>query len=107
VTASPAETPEARGNLLAPEPAVRTGALIGYARVSTSGQLLDRQQHALAEAGCLRVFADKLSGKNADRPELAACLDYLRLHCGDRRASRSVRDNRTSPLCEERARGAA
>jgi len=61
-----------------PEAAVRTGALIGYARVSTSGQLLDRQQHALAEAGCLRVFADKLSGKNADRPELAACLDYLR-----------------------------
>ena len=57
---------------------MRTGALIGYARVSTSGQLLDRQQHALGEAGCLRVFADKLSGKNADRPELAACLDYLR-----------------------------
>jgi len=27
------------------EPAVRTGALIGYARVSASGQLLDRQQH--------------------------------------------------------------
>jgi DNA invertase Pin-like site-specific DNA recombinase len=48
------------------------------ARVSTSGQLLDRQQHALAEAGCLRIFADKLSGKNADRLELAACLDYLR-----------------------------
>jgi DNA invertase Pin-like site-specific DNA recombinase len=24
------------------------------------------------------VFADKLSGKDADRPELAACLDYLR-----------------------------
>ena len=61
-----------------PEPAVRTGALIGYARVSTSGQLLDRQQHALAEAGCLRVFADELSGKDADRPELATCLDYLR-----------------------------
>ena len=55
-----------------------TGALIGYARVSTSGQLLDRQQRALAEAGCLRIFADKLSGKNANRPELAACLDYLR-----------------------------
>ncbi len=58
---------------------MRTGALIGYARVSTSGQLLDRQQHSLAEAGCLRIFADKLSGKNADRPGLAACLDYLRL----------------------------
>ena len=78
MTAPHPDTSEAPGNLLAPEPAVRTGALIGYARVSTSGQLLDRQQHALAEAGCLRVFADKLSGKNADRPELAACLDYLR-----------------------------
>ena len=78
VTVPPADAPGAPGNLLAPEPAVRTGALIGYARVSTSGQLLDRQQRALAEAGCLRVFADKLSGKNADRPELAACLDYLR-----------------------------
>jgi DNA invertase Pin-like site-specific DNA recombinase len=55
-------------------PAIRTGALIGYARVSTSGQLPDRRQPALAEAGCLRIFA----GKNADRPELAACLDYLR-----------------------------
>jgi Resolvase, N terminal domain len=78
VTAPHRDTSEAHGSLLAPEPAVRTGALIGYARVSTSGQLLDRQQHALAEAGCLRVFADKLSGKDADRPELAACLDYLR-----------------------------
>jgi len=78
VTAPAADTPAAPGDLLAPEPAVRTGALIGYARVSTSGQLLDRQQHALAEAGCFRIFADKLSGKNADRPELAACLDYLR-----------------------------
>ena len=78
MTVPHADTSEASGGLLAPEPAVRTGALIGYARVSTSGQLLDRQQHALAEAGCLRVFADKLSGKNADRPELAACLDYLR-----------------------------
>jgi hypothetical protein len=33
-----ADTLEAPGNLLAPEPAVRTGALIGYARVSTVGQ---------------------------------------------------------------------
>jgi hypothetical protein len=46
VTALPADIPEAPGCLLAPESAVRTGALIGYARVSTSGQLLHRQQHA-------------------------------------------------------------
>ena len=78
VTMFPADNPQVPGDLLAPEPAVRTGALIGYARVSTSGQLLDRQQRALAEAGCLRVFADKGSGMDADRPELAACLDYLR-----------------------------
>ena len=46
--------------------------------MSTSGQNLDRQTRALTEAGCIRVFADKQSGKTADRPELAACLDYLR-----------------------------
>jgi DNA invertase Pin-like site-specific DNA recombinase len=63
---------------LAPEPAAGAGALIGYARVSTSGQNLDRQIMALTEAGCIRVFADKLSGKDASRPELEACLDYLR-----------------------------
>jgi DNA invertase Pin-like site-specific DNA recombinase len=56
---------------------MRTGA-DRLRRVSTCAQLLDRQQHALAEAYCLRVFADKLSGKNAERPALAACLDYLR-----------------------------
>ena len=84
-------------DLLAPEPANLTGALIGYARVSTSGQILDRQTRALTEAGCLRIFADKLSGKTADRPELAACLDYLR--AGDTlvvpsldRLSRSLED---------------
>jgi DNA invertase Pin-like site-specific DNA recombinase len=43
------------------------------------------------------VFADNLSGKTADRPELAACLDYLR--AGDTlvvpsldRLSRSLQD---------------
>jgi hypothetical protein len=84
-------------DLLAPEPAKLTGALVGYARVSTSGQNLDRQTRALTEAGCIRVFADQLSGKTADRPELAACLDYLR--AGDTlvvpsldRLSRSLQD---------------
>ena len=79
MTLTPADIAGAdHDDLLAPEPAKLTGALIGYARVSTSGQILDRQTRALTEAGCIRVFADKLSGKTADRPELAACLDYLR-----------------------------
>ncbi|MFF5279928.1 recombinase family protein [Streptomyces sp. NPDC000133] len=51
---------------------------MGYARVSTKGQLLDRQIHALTEAGCIRIFSDKKSGKNAEREELRKALDYLR-----------------------------
>ncbi len=61
-----------------PEPANLAGALIRYARVSTSGQNLDRQARALIEAGCIRIFADKQPGKTVGRPGLAACLDYLR-----------------------------
>ncbi|MER7212432.1 recombinase family protein [Streptosporangium sp. NPDC000239] len=68
----------ATDDLFAAEPAARTGTLVGYGRVSTRDQILDRQTRALEEAGCIRVFTDKLSGKNTDRPELSACLDYLR-----------------------------
>ncbi|WP_337191968.1 recombinase family protein [Streptomyces sp. HUCO-GS316] len=65
-------------DLLARVPAVRTGALVGYALVSTKGQLLDRQIHALNGACCIRIFADKKSGKNAEREEQWKSLDYLR-----------------------------
>lgn len=54
------------------------GALIGYARVSTKGQILDRQIRALQDAGCQKVFSDKKSGKNVEREELSRCLDYMR-----------------------------
>ncbi|MFE0039456.1 recombinase family protein [Streptomyces sp. NPDC059015] len=54
------------------------GALIGYARVSTKGQNLDRQIAALKAAGCERIFSDKKSGKNTEREELWNALDYLR-----------------------------
>lgn len=54
------------------------GALVGYARVSTKGQLLDRQIAALEAAGCQRIFSDKKSGKNTEREELWKALDYSR-----------------------------
>ncbi|TCN29253.1 DNA invertase Pin-like site-specific DNA recombinase [Kribbella orskensis] len=71
-------TPVTVPDLLAAEPAVLTGASVGYARVSTHGRLLDRQLLTLNEAGCSKVFADKQSGRDADRPERIACLAYLR-----------------------------
>ena len=81
MTPSPDRLPVLRAepdDLLAAEPAALTGALIGYARVSTRDQKLDRQLAALNAAGCLKVFADKKSGKNAEREELGKALGYLR-----------------------------
>jgi DNA invertase Pin-like site-specific DNA recombinase len=52
---------------------------VGYARVSTSDQSLDRQVDDLTVAGCERIFSETGSGKkDADRPVFAECLAYLR-----------------------------
>lgn len=53
--------------------------VIGYARVSSSGQALDVQLDKLAKAGCTKVFKEKRSGRQAEnRPELQAALEYVR-----------------------------
>ncbi|WP_441007376.1 recombinase family protein [Shouchella clausii] len=49
---------------------------VGYVRVSSKRQNLDRQLEALNDVS--KIFTDKLSGKNTDRPELMAMLDFIR-----------------------------
>lgn len=51
---------------------------IGYARVSTSGQDLELQRQLLSQAGCARIFEEKISGAKMERPELMRLLDHLR-----------------------------
>lgn len=75
------------GGLIEAEPATPTGIKIGYARVSTGGQKLDRQLDALNAAGCRRVFADKKSGKDTERPELVAALEFMQPDGGHPRCS--------------------
>ncbi|WP_299039187.1 recombinase family protein [uncultured Pseudokineococcus sp.] len=72
---------------------------IGYARVSTAKQDLERQVEALVEAGVARerIYLDKKSGATTDRPGLRAALAYARpgdvivVHTLDR-LGRTVRD---------------
>ncbi|EFP0188254.1 recombinase family protein [Escherichia coli] len=52
--------------------------LIGYARVSTGEQDLRQQRDELHAAGCTRIFAEKVTGTHAKRPELTRMLDHLR-----------------------------
>jgi DNA invertase Pin-like site-specific DNA recombinase len=51
--------------------------IIGYARVSTSGQTLDAQLEQLRAFGCDTVFQETISGARADRPQLKKALASL------------------------------
>lgn len=57
---------------------MQKGELVGYARVSTEHQVLDRQIDALERAGCTKIFTDKVSGRTMDRPGWERCTEYLR-----------------------------
>jgi DNA invertase Pin-like site-specific DNA recombinase len=49
-------------------------ALLGYARVSTTGQTLGAQRDQLTVAQCARIYQEIASGARADRPELQKLL---------------------------------
>lgn len=63
-----------------------TGLLIGYARVSTDDQDLSNQHAELHVAGGMKIFAEKITGTQRDRPELARLLDHLRTAARQARA---------------------
>lgn len=70
---------------------------IGYARVSTQDQNLDRQTDELTKYGCQLIFQEKVTGKKSERKELSRLLDQLRpsdtiIVTELTRLSRSVRD---------------
>lgn len=54
------------------------GQKVGYIRVSTIEQNTESQKAVLENLGMDKVFEEKLSGKNTDRPQLQAMLDYIR-----------------------------
>jgi DNA invertase Pin-like site-specific DNA recombinase len=54
--------------------------MIGYARTSTADQVagLDAQERDLKAAGVEKLFSEHISGKDADRPQLAAAIEFCR-----------------------------
>jgi len=54
------------------------GERLAYVRVSTVEQNEGRQLEALKQYNISRIFTDKLSGKDINRPELQAMIQYAR-----------------------------
>lgn len=51
---------------------------VGYVRVSTAEQNTARQEVIMEQLGVEKVFMDKMSGKNTDRPQLQEMLSFVR-----------------------------
>ena len=81
------------------------GQNVGYVRVSSVGQNTDRQLDGLVLD---RVFEEKASAKNVQRPGYEACMQYLRqgdtliVHSMDRLARNLVDLRRTVQMLTER-----
>ena len=60
------------------QPEVVAGQKIGYARVSSKDQNLDRQLAALKKEKVFRIFTDTVSGSSTQRPGLDGALNYVR-----------------------------
>lgn len=74
-----------------------SSALVGYARVSSVDQNLDRQLERLRSENVEKLFMDKASGKDTERPEFQAMMNYLRdgdvlLVCSMDRLARNLFD---------------
>lgn len=54
------------------------GIMVGYARVSSTGQKLNTQRERLKKEGCTKIFEETYSGASSDRKQLRAALDYVR-----------------------------
>lgn len=71
--------------------------IVGYARVSSVDQNLDRQLVQLKAENVEKLFIDKVSGKNLDRPGFSAMMEYVRegdvlVICSMDRLARSLMD---------------
>ena len=51
---------------------------IGYVRISTKDQNTARQDALMEQLGVEKVYTDKVSGKNTERPELHKMMDFVR-----------------------------
>lgn len=51
---------------------------VGYARVSSKGQNLERQLEILQNENVEKVFSEKIQGDNPNRPALNEMLNYIR-----------------------------